>query len=137
VVSRDEATKDVLTVTEGDTAPANLDPSVSRSIEVPVLLVNGELDALFICTPTGPPCTAEALRTQEAPFYRPRACLQLFVLADAGHSLTLFPNARRAWRAVAGWVDEVVGSHPERVTAPHPAGCRQPAIRAPVGAERD
>jgi len=122
VVARDEATKDVLSNTESDTAAAYLDPAVSRSIQVPVLLVSGEFDILFVCTPTGPPCSAETLLAQETPLYGPRACLRAFVLPDAGHSLNLFPNVRRAWKAVGRWVDEFVGSRTS-VTAARTASC--------------
>jgi pimeloyl-ACP methyl ester carboxylesterase len=122
VVARDEATKDVVSTTENDTTVAFGDPAVSRSIQVPVLLVLGEFDPLFLCTPDGSPCTAEALLAQGTPFYSANARLQAFVLPDAGHSLNLFPNARHAWKAVGRWVDECVASRTS-VPASRTAGC--------------
>lgn len=72
----------------------------------------GEFDPLFLCTPTGPPCSASALLARERAFYSAQACLQAFVLKDAGHSLNLFPNAHKAWKAVAKWADEFVSNGP-------------------------
>jgi pimeloyl-ACP methyl ester carboxylesterase len=122
VVARDEATKDLVSNTENDTSAAFGDPAASRSIQVPVLLVLGEFDHLFLCTPTGAPCTAEALLAQGIPFYGAHARVQAFVLPDAGHSLNLFPNARHAWKAVGRWVDEFVACRTS-VTASRTAGC--------------
>jgi acetyl esterase/lipase len=107
VVARDEATKDVTGTTEFDTSTAFGDPAVSRSIQLPVLLVMGELDPLFNCAPTGSPCTAEALLAQGIPFYGAQARVQAFVLPGAGHALNLFPNARHAWKAVGRWADDL------------------------------
>jgi pimeloyl-ACP methyl ester carboxylesterase len=119
VVTRDEATKDVTSNTEFDTSTAFYDPAVSRSIQVPVLLVLGEFDPLFLC---GPPCTAEALLAQGIPFYGAHTRVRAFVLPDAGHSLNLFPNARHAWKAVGRWVDECVASRTS-ATVSRAAGC--------------
>jgi pimeloyl-ACP methyl ester carboxylesterase len=122
VVARDEATKDVTGNTEFGTSTAFLDPAVSRSIQVPVLLVMGELDPLSNCAPAGSPCTAEALLAQGIPFYGAPARVQAFVLPGAGHSLNLFPNARHAWKAVGRWAGECVASR-SSVTVSRAAGC--------------
>ena len=110
VLALDEATKDVTGTTEFDTSGAYGTPEVSQAIQVPVLLVMGEFDPLFNCTPDGSPCTAEALLTQGAPYYSAHARLQAFVLPNAGHSLNLFPNARHARKAISRSVDKFVTS---------------------------
>jgi hypothetical protein len=123
VVAVDEANKDVLSFPESATAaPVFSDPTVSQSIGVPVLAVLGELDTIFICSEAGPPCTASELYAQEAPFYSAAACLQTFVLPEAGHSFNLFPNAHHAWKAVTNWADDFVGRGPGPVTPP-PGAC--------------
>jgi len=111
VVALDEATKDVLSLTESDTSSAYLDPSVSQAIQVPVLILNGAFDTLFVC-PNGPPCTAEQYLAQESQLFGQQACLQTYVLRDAGHSLNLFPNAHQAWNAAAEWIEELVVNRP-------------------------
>jgi len=111
VVALDEATKDVLSLTESDTSSAYLDPAVSQSIQVPVLILNGEFDTLFVC-PNGPPCTAGEYLSQESQFFSPQACLRTYVLRDAGHSLNLFPNAHKARSAAAEWIEEFVVNRP-------------------------
>lgn len=120
VVAVDEATKDVVSSTELGGSAGNLEPVVSQSIGVPVLIVNGASDVLYACTPSGPPCaTAEQLLAVETPYFGQQACLRTYVLPDAGHSLNLFPNARKAWQVVAKWVDEfVIHRAPGSTTCP-------------------
>jgi pimeloyl-ACP methyl ester carboxylesterase len=118
VVALDEATKDVLSLTESNTSGAYLDPAVSQAIQVPVLILNGEFDTLFVC-PNGPPCTAGQYLAQESQFFSAQACLQTFVLSDAGHSLNLFPKAHQAWNAAAEWIEAfVVDRPPSSTTCP-------------------
>lgn len=122
VVALDETTKDVLSLPEsaGGTE-ISTNPAITQSINVPVLMVHGQLDTIFHCSEAGLPCTAAALHAQETPYFSAGACLQVYVLPAAGHVLNLFPNAHDAWDAVTEWAHDFVGREPHPVTPPHGA----------------
>jgi len=123
VVDLDEETKDVLSLPESAGGQGiSTDPAITQSIQVPVLMVHGEFDTIFTCSEGGPPCTAAQLGAQESTYFSPSACLQVFVLPAAGHSLNLFPNANEAWAAVLNWANDFVGRGPGPVTPP-PGAC--------------
>lgn len=129
VIARDEATKETATPAELATLALSADASFSRSIKVPVLSVIGEFDKNFCDIPcSDPDSLAPAMEGQ---YYAPAACLEIFVVPDAGHDINLHRSAPIWYRAAAAWSDRRVGVAP---TAPRP-GCASPAASpaAPSG----
>jgi pimeloyl-ACP methyl ester carboxylesterase len=107
VIATDEATKDVFSIAEEPDGV--LDPIVlaeSRSINVPVLLADGQDDPLFCGEQlqSNPCATAATLAASEAPFYSPAADLQTYVLPGSGHDLNLAPNTQLYQQAVLAWL---------------------------------
>jgi alpha-beta hydrolase superfamily lysophospholipase len=116
VVAADEATKE--TQSEVDDQSANefgkdilLDPLLGSSIDVPVLLADGEHDLFFCAQPHDDPASttglagadcssSNALVAAERPYFAPGAPVEGFVLSSAGHAINLERNAS-AWFAVA------------------------------------
>lgn len=108
VVAADDATKSVFSMTEApDSALLGLITPYSLSIKVPVLLVNGDHDAIFC--PGGTCTTAATLSAAEAPYYSPAACLHTAVMAGVGHDVNLAPNAPQYHSIVLNWADQVFG----------------------------
>ncbi|MFL6136342.1 MAG: alpha/beta hydrolase [Frankiaceae bacterium] len=103
----DEAIKSTATIGEGESLPATYAAEVSRAVDVPVLLVIGQHDALFSGTDVSFAATAEAVLDFERPFYSDRAELAAHVVAGAGHSLTLHEGAHEWYAIVRSWVDRV------------------------------
>lgn len=103
VLTADEATKDQVaaTVVPDLVALAFLGP-LSRQIDVPVLMANGDRDTLFCAFH----CSSEsALLNAEAPYFSLAAQLEVFLLPQAGHSLALASGAPAYRAAVAEWLD--------------------------------
>ncbi|MEU4804113.1 alpha/beta fold hydrolase [Actinosynnema sp. NPDC023587] len=102
VVAADEATKDQVPATiVPDLLPLAILSPLTRGISVPVLLVNGQLDALFC----GAFC-ADRTRflDSEEPYFAPRTPVDAFLLPDAGHTLGYAPNAGDYRTAVLNWM---------------------------------
>lgn len=93
VLAIDEATKDTMTTTElGEITVVGLPPaqSPSRQITVPVLLVDGQHDAIFCADVTQYNCSDPAsVQTYEAPYYPPQAHLKVVIIPGTGHDLAL------------------------------------------------
>jgi pimeloyl-ACP methyl ester carboxylesterase len=107
VVAMDEATKDVLSATEAPDAIGAFLLPVSISINVPVLLVDGQGDRIFCggLLLGGDNCsTAATLAAAEAPYFSPAAHLQTYVLPGAGHDVNLAPNTQDYQRVVISWL---------------------------------
>jgi Alpha/beta hydrolase family len=113
-VAADEATKDVWApVTEGpDSLGFSVVVSLTDLIKVPVLIANGGSDSSLCSTTSGNCASADAFRAQEAPYFRPAACLQTYLLPGSGHSLNLANDTPRYQAAVRTWADRFVGTGP-------------------------
>jgi pimeloyl-ACP methyl ester carboxylesterase len=107
VISEDENTKSVSSVAEFS---ALVDPVVlapSDGIHIPVLLADGEDDPFF-CGTLGDICgTAATLKAAESADFPP-ACLQTYVLPDAGHDINLELNTQGYQSAVLDWLNVAV-----------------------------
>jgi pimeloyl-ACP methyl ester carboxylesterase len=111
VVAEDEKTKDTVTLTFLATYFAeDVDLDTSR-IHVPVLIANGQDDALMCKGLGADDCSSSsALLRSEAPFYSPSACLQAYVLPKAGHDLNLSLNAQSFFQVAKRWANTWVGA---------------------------
>jgi pimeloyl-ACP methyl ester carboxylesterase len=105
VVSTDEATKDVISATEAPDAVAAVLLPLSISINVPVLLADGQHDPYF-CGAGDDCSTAASLAASEAPYFSPAASLQTYVLPGSGHALNLAPNTQLYQQAIRSWLAE-------------------------------
>lgn len=105
VLALDEATKETLTAAEiTDLYPSAM---LSLNIQVPVLVVIGQLDSLFCNT-----LYCEVLDTQalERSFYPRALSFELVLIPNSGHDINLHYNAP-TWFAVArSWFDRRLGT---------------------------
>jgi pimeloyl-ACP methyl ester carboxylesterase len=105
-----ESIKSTATIGEGDSLAQTYDARYSRAIEVPVLVVVGERDALFSSEAVSFAAETAAVREFEKDFYAPGAKLEVHVIPQAGHSLNLHRSAPR-WFAIAReWSDRHIGA---------------------------
>ena len=107
VIAYDEAHKDVVSLTgllgflsARGVAPAD---NISRLVAVPVLVVNGQLDAIFCYQPAVFDCADQAVvAANEALFYRD---VEVRTVPLAGHDLTLHPAD--SFSIVDAWLHRV------------------------------
>lgn len=105
VIATDEATKETVTPGEVASFPLPLTDAISAQIQVPVLVVVGQQDAL-LCGVTAEDCRSSSLIQQtEAAFYAPQAHLQVAVIPNAGHDLNLHKNASLWFTVATQWAD--------------------------------
>lgn len=103
VVAVDEATKDVVTQGEVATFASALLPSSTNTITEPVLLSMGSEDKIAGCD--GAPCdSATTLAAAEAHLYPAAASVDTFVLAGAGHDISLAANAQEFYANTLAWI---------------------------------
>jgi Alpha/beta hydrolase family len=113
VAAQDEALKS--TATSGEMGSLNVarDPKLSRAIQVPTMLVVGQLDALGCAAGLSCANAADVLSREQID-YSPTACLSAVVLPGAGHDTNLHPQAHQ-WYATAGdWAGLRVGTDPAK-----------------------
>ncbi|HSW65554.1 MAG TPA: alpha/beta fold hydrolase [Bacillota bacterium] len=109
VVAYDELQKDLVSRTglldflgqRGVAAASN----VSNKIKVPVLVVNGQQDAIFCYDPANFDCTnAAAVTANEAPFYTAAQSFKVVTVPSSGHDLTLHPSANDSFNTIDQWI---------------------------------
>lgn len=118
VVVVDDATKSVATTTEvaGSVAQGTALLGPTSKITVPVLIVNGDHDALFCGAGTA--CnTAANLYRDEAPFFPASSCLSTDIVPQTGHDLNLSTTAPQTFAAILAWSRINVGLN-GRASAP-------------------
>lgn len=109
VVAYDEEQKDLVSLTgllgflgaRGVPAATN----ISNTITVPVLVVNGQQDAIFCYQPAVFNCADAAMVTgNEAPYYSNTAHFAVVTIVDSGHDLTLHPSADQSYNVINDWL---------------------------------
>lgn len=109
VVAYDEEQKDLVSLTgllgflgaRGVPAATN----ISNLVTVPVLVVNGQQDAIFCYQPAVWNCADAALVTaNEAPYYSHAAAFSVVTIVDSGHDLTLHPSADTSYGVINSWL---------------------------------
>jgi pimeloyl-ACP methyl ester carboxylesterase len=110
VVAYDEAQKDLVSLTGllgflgARAVPAAT--NISNTITVPVLVVNGQQDAIFCYQPAVWNCADAALVTaNEAPYYATAADFSVVTIPDSGHDLTLHPSANDSYNVISNWLE--------------------------------
>lgn len=106
VIAYDEAHKDVIASNTVLTSTLLLAPPLlnkSTQITADVLLINGEFDTTF-CGLTLDCASASTVLAAEAPYYPNAASLDVQVVANTGHNLTLHPSAGTSFALIDQWV---------------------------------
>lgn len=105
VLAVDEQTKSVLGTAEASDAlgVAIISP-YSILVDVPILIALGDHDTLF-CGPLSGCPSADAVRQAEAPYFRPGADLQVYLLPGAGHDVNLVPTTGLYQQTVIAWAN--------------------------------
>ncbi|GCE20640.1 alpha/beta hydrolase [Dictyobacter kobayashii] len=108
VLATDEATKETATPGEFASFATPIVDGISLQINVPVLVVVGQKDALF-CGLLATDCTSAAtIQQAEAPYYSSQAQLQVAAIPEAGHDINLHKTAP-SWFAIASaWASQHV-----------------------------
>jgi hypothetical protein len=110
VVAYDEDHKDLVSLTgllgflgaRGVPAAGN----ISNLVTVPVLVVNGQLDAIFCLDPAVFNCAdVDAVKANEAPFYGAASSFELKTVAGSGHDLTLHQSANVSYGYINDWIN--------------------------------
>lgn len=112
VVAYDDAHKDLVSLTgllgflgaRGVAAGSN----ISNLVTVPVLVVNGQQDAIFCYQPAVFNCADEAaVSANEAPFY---SNVEVHTVPESGHDLTLYNSAtvssNVSYDIISNWIQE-------------------------------
>jgi pimeloyl-ACP methyl ester carboxylesterase len=110
VIKEDESLKQTVSAGELKTVVIPVPRAATQAIHVPVLLADGQNDALD-CNAARPAlscATAGAILAREKANYAPQACLRAYVLAGAGHSINLHPDAADWFAAASNWVHTYV-----------------------------
>ena len=106
VIAVDEDTKE--TVSIGEFA-FTLPFAETLQIDVPVMILVGEFDAVF-CGGAVDCSSASEVEAYEADFFVPEACLQTKVVKRTGHGLNLHINARATFARMIHWANQKVGN---------------------------
>lgn len=118
--------KDTGTVGEAATILAYSAENPDRQLAIPVLVVNGDRDRLYCGLYLADCTTAETLAAHERQFCGPGAVVESFVIAGAGHDLTIERTAPEAARRMLEFVERYVG-HGEGAVGTEP-GVRPEAV---------
>jgi alpha-beta hydrolase superfamily lysophospholipase len=111
VIATDEALKSTGSSAELGTGDTAFLASTSQSIHVPVLLAVGQDDKSFCNESVGLSCAdSAAVMARESANFSVDACLEAYVLANAGHDINLHPNALQWFAAANSWVARRVGT---------------------------
>jgi pimeloyl-ACP methyl ester carboxylesterase len=109
VVTADESMKQTSTLAERITLGAARDTVVTHAIRVPILLTVGQNDGLDCNAALGMSCaTSTAVLVREAAHYSSQACLNAFIVPDAGHTTNLHRNAHLAYNYTNDWLDRYI-----------------------------
>jgi pimeloyl-ACP methyl ester carboxylesterase len=109
VVSYDEAHKDIVSLADlsslGTTWARPAGKNASDSITAPVLVVIGQLDAIFCTDPPILDCSVAAqISASEAPYYASAASLTVGIIPAAGHDIALHPSADQSFAQISEWI---------------------------------
>lgn len=105
-----EAIKGTATLGEGQTLAQTYSPELSRAVRVPTLIVVGEQDQLFSAGEGAGGADVDAVLARERACYSDAARLEIEVVPETGHALTIHPSAPQFGKLVADWADRLVGA---------------------------
>ncbi|GAB4585920.1 alpha/beta fold hydrolase [Nocardia sp. IFM 10818] len=103
IMAWDEANKDATSAAEFAGAFTYATSDLTRSIDVPVLIIQGRHDFL-LCAEGGADCSSvAAIEALESAYYSPAARLRVTLIPDSGHNVMLSGNRGTAVDAAADW----------------------------------
>jgi pimeloyl-ACP methyl ester carboxylesterase len=105
VSAYNEAIKGTATLGEGMTLTETYAPELSRAVKVPTLIVVGALDQLFS---GGEDTSTDTVLERERACYGEAAQLEIVVIPDTGHALTIHPSAPEYFAATVEWAARMV-----------------------------
>jgi pimeloyl-ACP methyl ester carboxylesterase len=106
LVALDEAAKSTGALSERNTLGLARTPTVTRNIQVPVLITVGQFDILQCNESIGVSCAnAAAVMARESANFTARACLKAFVVDGAGHSTNYHLKALDSYNFINNWLD--------------------------------
>jgi pimeloyl-ACP methyl ester carboxylesterase len=103
-----EAIKGTATLGEGMTLTETYAPELSRAVRVPTLIVVGALDQLFSAGEGAGQADTDAVLARERACYSEAAQLEIVVVPDTGHALTIHPTAPEYFAATVEWAARMV-----------------------------
>jgi pimeloyl-ACP methyl ester carboxylesterase len=110
VLGLDETSlKDVDNLIEGATTAAYPFDNVDRTLNIPVLDVTGDHDAIFCGLNTASCTSSQALASFERSFYGPRATVEAFLVPDTGHDINLERSAPLAYAQMINFSNWFIG----------------------------
>ncbi|MEU1984058.1 alpha/beta hydrolase [Nocardia sp. NPDC019395] len=110
IVAWDEANKDATSAAEIAGIFPSTTSDLTRSIHVPVLVIQGQQD-LLMCGPGSADCSSAAkIQELESRYYSPESCLQTVLVPDAGHDIALSNNRKLAEDAGTRWTTDFIGT---------------------------
>lgn len=109
LIALDEKNKDLVSLTGllSFLADRNVavGDNISNQITVPVLVVNGQEDAIFCYQPAVFNCAdGAAVTANEAPFYAHAKSFKVYTVATSGHDLALHPTAGASYGIISSWL---------------------------------
>lgn len=119
VPERDEQLKSTGSIVELATLASYNVFNADRTLNIPVLAVNGEKE-MFFCGLQAADCsTADKLYAHERPWYGPKATLETYIAPGTGHNTALERSAPRTAQRMIAFADKYVGAGTGRTgTAP-------------------
>ena len=101
VIAQDEATKDLISLTELITRPKG--ELFSPQVRVPVLILDGDHD-IHYCAADDDNCSSQAIFYQEeSPYFPAAACLHTFLVPHTGHDTALSLSAPLSYGVMLAW----------------------------------
>jgi pimeloyl-ACP methyl ester carboxylesterase len=87
-------------------------PNRSRTISVPVFVVDGSADAVVCGLMSGDCSDSASLRDSEAAWFGSRATVTAWLVPGVGHNVTLHRDAAAVDGTITAWIDRTVGAGP-------------------------
>jgi pimeloyl-ACP methyl ester carboxylesterase len=100
---------DVDNLVEGVTIAVYPFDNVDRTLNVPVLDVTGDHDAIFCGLNTASCTSSKTLASFERTFYGPHATVEAFLVPDTGHDVNLEKSAPLSYAQMIGFSNQFIG----------------------------
>ena len=101
--------KDVDNLIEGATIATYPIDNVDRTLNIPVLDVTGDHDAIFCGLNTASCTSSQALARFEQSFYGPKATVKAFLVPNSGHDVNLEKSAPLSYAHMIGFSNQFIG----------------------------
>jgi pimeloyl-ACP methyl ester carboxylesterase len=117
VIALDEQMKDTVTDGEVSTITHSSNIPTTITIDVPVISVIGEFDNVS-CGASLNCSDVNFVKTHEAAYFSPKACLETYVISQTGHDLNLHLSAQTSYATIKDWLVRRIGTDNVAPTQP-------------------